>query len=463
MGDSEERGRSPIRPKQGGLVSRSSQALATRHLEGLVVAVEQEAALSQQLEDIFHAALYGDADTLVKIVKESPKLMERTDPYGLRPIHYAAFGCQEEAIRILAQAGSPLDCEDVWGNTALFYSARAGGAESYQLLVDSGANPRHKNSRGRSPRDRTLEYLKVPLPQPLFEFHDWKLEESQMSLFPPHYEVSWPGCDPYSVFVACENDPPESWKCEKSEIKADVFGVTRALVEFHWNVNSRWSKSGDTMMHEWASRHWEWPWPAAYLLLLNAGADVNARNKNAETPLSILLRTWWSRERPLRYPPPELWTDLRRCVRILLEHGADPNARGGLYRQTPLGHALQIGQVREESRALLELLLTHGADPNLWDGDEACIALAMLTLEPDSVEVLLSHGADPDARVDENGNRPLHHAVLSRGNWDFIDILLSHGADVNALNARGEKASDVAASLGDDRLAAYLRQRERGS
>lgn len=137
------------------------------------------------------------------------------------------------------------------------------------------------------------------------------------------------------------------------------------------------------------------------------------------------------------------------AVKILLKHGADPNAKkDGIF--TPLCTA-----IRDNREDLLEIIIAAGADPNLPASEypafkcvthhrahllprviaaganpskpRGIIETAVAHNNQDALFFLLKEGVDPNARGPE-GHTALTTAIR-KGDLGFIDILLSNGAD----------------------------------
>jgi ankyrin repeat protein len=155
----------------------------------------------------------------------------------------------------------------------------------------------------------------------------------------------------------------------------------------------------------------------AMKLLLDAGADVNAKNAFAVTPL--------------------LWCtgDLAK-VSLLIDKGADVNARSK-QSMTPLLVAASNG-----AADVVKLLLEKGANPQVR-GSLNTTPLLVATggfagstgNDNATINLLLQKGADVNAK-DLTGATALMNAS-SYGNVAVMKMLLAKGADVNAVGASG--------------------------
>jgi ankyrin repeat protein len=150
----------------------------------------------------------------------------------------------------------------------------------------------------------------------------------------------------------------------------------------------------------------------ALKLLLDSGADVNARNSFDATAL-----VWAA-------------ADLAK-LKLLLSHGADVNARTRLER-TPLMVAAACDGCSENVR----LLLDQGADVKTQDkGGTTALALAGQAGDVDSIHLLLAYGADA-REASKSGLTPLMLALTNCSSTGAA-ALIAHGADVNAANTFG--------------------------
>jgi ankyrin repeat protein len=236
-------------------------------------------------------------------------------------------------------------------------------------------------------------------------------------------------------------------------------------------------------------------------LLLDRGADPNLASDAGATPLYAAVNVQWAPKALYPQPRAHLQQQLSYLdyMKVLLEKGADPNARlkkklwysgynfdlSGVDESgaTAFWRAAYAGDV-----AAMKLLVAHGADPSLptikppgrpETGDDRREVKDVSGLPPvpvggpavtplqaaagvgygegfaanshrhapggwlPAVQYLVEElHADVNAR-DHEGNTALHHAA-ARGDNEMILYLVSKGADVTVVNREGHTTADMA-------------------
>ena len=146
-------------------------------------------------------------------------------------------------------------------------------------------------------------------------------------------------------------------------------------------------------------------------------------------------------------------------MRLLLAHGADPNAaqRGGV---TPLVMAVSVGSL-EAVRLLMEAGAVVNPGTSIHPGANGSrisplsVVVASRSLRKVAVLLeLLDHGADVNV-LDAQDN-PLLLVSVSRGGVAGARLLLEHGAKVNAQDKLGRSALILAAAQGNAALVRLL-------
>lgn len=136
-------------------------------------------------------------------------------------------------------------------------------------------------------------------------------------------------------------------------------------------------------------------------------------------------------------------------VQLLLDYGANVNARSreGL---TPLHNATLCNHVE-----VVRLLLKHDADPTLAPANGLTpLHWAVMRNYPEIILLLLTHGANVNARAVE-GQTPLHWAAL-KNHSAALQLLLHYGADASSKNDHGSTAFDCAVARGYREIAESL-------
>lgn len=200
--------------------------------------------------------------------------------------------------------------------------------------------------------------------------------------------------------------------------------------------------------------------PSASIIgkLLDAGASVNARDNNSDTPILVAINGSNSEDiidlllshtaniddsgntgdTPL-LAELKLTSPSTSIIGKLLDAGASVNARDNNDGRYPLHFA-------QDNIDLCKMLLSALANPNAQDNRGK--TLLHTTTSADVATLLLQEGAKPNVR-DNNNNTPLH----TTSSPDIAQILVAKGAILKAKNSDGNTALHMAQSPD---LASYL-------
>ena len=301
---------------------------------------------------------------------------------GNTPLHYASRYAWEPAVFIvLLEAGADVAARNRWGWTPLHGAAESSRSQVVAELVRAGADLNARDSAGNTPLHASRHNLHAAVVYLLLEI----------------------GADPTMV-----NDRGE---------------VADPLDCGYWNTPG-FARVATAQ---------------ATAACLAAGADVNARDRNGNTPLLFATEMLGggADESPASKDP--------GVVTLLLEAGAEVNARNEV-RSTPLHNAAWGKRVElatnsadlVENPPIVAALLVAGADANARDnGGSTPLHHAAAIEGLETVAMLLDAGADIQAR-DNSGNSPLLRAAdYGFGTPEMLETLIAAGADVNDQTAYG--------------------------
>ena len=284
------------------------------------------------------AARTGDLEAIKQHIADGADI--NALHFEMPPLTWAAVMGQTEAAELLLQQGADVNGRNRDGNTALHLAVFLGRAETAELLLKSGADVNARNDDGATP----VDVLGVP----------WEMTQLALGAL---------------GIVELEQEQVEGGKAKIREmLSADAKFGTEILRNSQNHPNSAQSLSGAAFTGD----------VAAMKQALASGADPNTKDPQSGSTLLATAALMGHTE----------------LVALLLEHGADINARsqdGG----TPLHAAAFLGRAET-----VKLLLEKGADTTLRSNmggiaiDGAKLnwlitkgILAMLKLEVDEAEV----------------------------------------------------------------------------
>jgi uncharacterized protein len=404
-----------------------------------------------------HYAVYHDDVALVDGLLKAGAKPSAANKYGSTPLLEAAVRGNPVVIEKLVKAGADVNAGNGDGQTALLILSRTSNVEAAKLLISHGANVNVTEHW----HDQTPLMWAAAESQPamvkLLLDHGAKVDAhsllnrwTRMVTAEPRAQMREVGGLTPLLYAARQG----CLECVKLLLGAhadpnlpDPEGVTpliMAVTNFHFDVG-------------------------AYLITKKA--NVNSWDWWGRTPLWAVvdLNTIPHGGRPDR-PSLDNITSVK-MIEILLGAGANPNTQLKLfppYRAvgpdrgadlmltmgaTPLLRAAKAADV-----AAIRLLLEHGADPNLPNIQGVTPVMAAAGLgsneidtrgrfktQPDqiaSIDLLVKAGADINAH-DNRGQTALHGAALF-GYDDVIKDLVAHNANVNAKDEKGMTPLDSA-------------------
>jgi uncharacterized protein len=384
----------------------------------------------------------------------------------------AARAGHVDAVRaLLARGADPNAREDARGTTALMQAADQGHADVIAVLIEHGADvaaasaPVLRDGRtaalGKSgdPREAVRrQVIAVLCEQPAPDLSILEALTSQSS-----------GATEDTLLANAANAAGNPCSNQREEIiftgggrnrparepdggeltplvyaaRAGSVDAARVLLEAGADVNQVTRYGWSPLLAATQNRN--------YLLakfLIERGADVNLANKGGWTPL--YLATDNRNIEGGDYPTPSPDMDHLEFIELLLEAGADPNAR--LIESTETRTVFTNQWLDEEGATaflrasqsgdveLMRLLLEHGADPHIFTElgvTPLAVAAGIGWVEGvtsehspeqtvEAVRMLLDLGIDPDYQADTG--RVALHGAAHKGATEVVRVLVAAGA-----------------------------------
>jgi ankyrin repeat protein len=378
--------------------------------------------------------------------------------YGITPLWLAATNGNAEIAQMLLKAGADPNSALPEGETILMTASRAGNAEVVKALLDRDAivntteSWQQESALMLAAGENHGDVVKLLIA------HGARVNE-RSRLIPPPSRLAVAGValqETHTTF------PKGGLTPLLFAARQGALSAANALADGGADLNLGDPDGITPMSLAILNGHYD-----VAAALLAKGADPNVADNAGMTPLyaAVDMHTFeWIFSRPVPRPSGRL--DSVDMTKLLLEHKANPNAQlkrrifavQHNYVPNPnlgAGATPFLKAASTSDLVLMRMLLEHGADPNLRNKNETTPLMAAAGLnwrdiasigtEDDSIEAIklcLEHGADVNA-ANKLGETALHGAA-QRGADTIVKFLVSKGANLNARTERGRTALDDA-------------------
>jgi uncharacterized protein len=396
------------------------------------------------------AVYEGDVAEVSRLLAAGADVALAND-YGATPMSLAAEVANTEILKLLLEAGANADSPNGDGMTALQAVARTGNVDAAKVLLEHGATVDARESFGGQ---TALMWASARRHPEMIE-----LLISRGAAVDARSTVR-----DYQRHVTAEGRPKSLDSGGFTPLlyaaRENCIACVHALLKNGADIDLPDPDGVSPLLIATMNANWD-----LAKTLVDAGADVNQWDIFGEAPLFTAVGLFSRNDggRASIDPPNE--TKGIDVVRMLLEHGANPNmqlffrpanVRGSTNTRgsTPLIRAANGGDL-----ALVKLLLEHGADATLYMADRQTPIHAVLagrTAEKDALELIkVLHDAGTDVNsvalvnhIEEvRGGSALHFAVRKRYK-EVIRLLASFGIDMNLKDQDGLTALDYTQSRG---------------
>ena len=485
-----------------------------------------KAANREGTTPLFMASLYGNPKMIERLLQGGADAKER-GPNGETTVMFAARNGNPDAIKVLVAAGADVNAKEaIRGTSALMWAANEGHPAAVKALVELGADVSAKSGPAGLPRNYMAQKVNVNAVETAAQRRrdalaagrtyeeqlNWEIDNGlkiggrgsrAVAGGPSLLGVAAPGSRPTDDLAAPTGTLPEApaqpelppapsaqpaaaaAARAEQEAQQDVIiaglvgggsgGLTplvfaaregdiesaRILIDGGADVNQTTEYGWTPLLVATNNRNYQ-----LGALLLERGANPNLPNKGGWTPL--YLATDNRNIEGGDYPVPKADLDHLEYIKLLLNKGADPNAR---IKENTLSRTIFTMQWFFEAGAtafvraaqssdveLMKVLLAHGADPKIAT-DHADTALTAaggigwvegVTFERspkenlEAMRMLLDLGLDPNAA--NNDGRTALMGAAAKGRNDVVLLLVDRGAKVETRD-RGSRDTGDPSSL----------------
>ena len=404
------------------------------------------------------AAHWDDLETADLLIRAGANA-NTANQYDVTPLWEACNNRDAAMVEKLTAAGANANtAQALTGETVLMRCARTGSLEAVKALLAHGADVNAKEKqKGQTPLMWAIELEHPDIAQALIAAGADLHAKTKGGFTPFLYAARQGDMETGKLLLEKGADPNEVWAQQAGPARQAALGGDGPAPAAPTGGLSALLVATDSGHEDFA------------IMLIDKGANVNAADPSGLTALHYSMRKGISLLQFLNFLggnyPGSMATywfrpNMEHLVKVLLDHGANPNARIqrgtrlsaqlsgadwphlGLAGVTPFILAAASGDV-----AIMKMLLDKDADPTLTSKPQTGHSISMTN---DGVTALMA------AAGVGRGSQYVLTAAEEEKNLEAVKFLVERGADVNAADSEGWTALHGAAFTAGDEMIEYL-------
>lgn len=318
---------------------------------------------------------------------------------GETPLISAVTTGDEELVQLMLQRGANVEARCADQITPLMHAVNHGYLSIVELLLRKGAQV-DATTAGWTILHRAADMFNIPTVKAVLAKGADIESRSPKEFSPKKHPLARLGSDVDDYDEVDASDADMGWTALLRSATKGQEAMVRLLIEKGADIEARSPNSGTPLICAAEGNH-----EAIVEFLLKSGANVDTGDEFGWKPLHRVMVNRVG----------------QGVAQMLLTHGADINARCR-YQKTPLHHAIEKGNI-----SMVSFLLAAGADFEARDiAERTPLHAAIESRLENMVHILLEAGADADAK-DKCGHDALgaaNHAL--RKSPEITSLLAKH-------------------------------------